>query len=75
MVIQLIQEILDTVTSKSKVSDSISGLHMSISYFKTLWKKKFQMVIFLHVCNPLSLGLLYFKAPCGDFWQQPEGGV
>lgn len=36
MVIQLIQEILDTVTSKSKVSDSISGLHMSISYFKTL---------------------------------------
>lgn len=26
MVIQLIQEILDTVTSKSKVSDSISGL-------------------------------------------------
>lgn len=36
MVIQLVQEILDTVTSKTKVNDNISGLHMSISYFKTV---------------------------------------
>lgn len=31
-------------------------------------------LVFLHICNSLSLGLLYFRAPCGNLWHQSKAG-